>query len=361
MSAFLRYRCSDGSFAHTTASDETATVEALCALTAYCRMCRGQSQLYLFDRTGTTQPARQNEPGKSSGGGSNRTSGGTSNQNPGTGNHTDNDDRGQTGAVDTDNGSRGSSSGTSSASGSGQNTRATDAAGKPVAESTAAGTETAEQTKPTYGGFQPAATADQRIATADQGGTGGGYKLYAIFGVVGVAGGACAVLFLLKKRNKKHYIAVGILAAAGVIFILLTDFKSPDAYRQAAPTDGEISVTLSIRCDTITDREKVNKYIPDDGIILDEEVITVSEGSTVYDALLAVVKEHGIPMDNRGAPGAAYIAGLNYLYEFDYGELSGWMYRVNGVFADVGCQSCYVSDGDVIEWLYTTDIGKDLE
>ncbi|MBQ9471715.1 MAG: DUF4430 domain-containing protein, partial [Ruminococcus sp.] len=66
------------------------------------------------------------------------------------------------------------------------------------------------------------------------------------------------------------------------------------------------------------------------------------------------------PIDNTGAQGAAYIAGINYLYEFDYGDLSGWMYRVNGVLPEVGCQSYTVSDGDEIEWLYTTNIGKDF-
>ncbi len=37
------------------------------------------------------------------------------------------------------------------------------------------------------------------------------------------------------------------------------------------------------------------------------------------------------------------------------------MYRVNGEFPDVGCRSYTLSDGDKIEWLYTTNIGKDLE
>lgn len=28
---------------------------------------------------------------------------------------------------------------------------------------------------------------------------------------------------------------------------------------------------------------------------------------------------------------SAYIEGINNLYEFDCGELSGWMYKVNGL------------------------------
>ena len=168
-------------------------------------------------------------------------------------------------------------------------------------------------------------------------------------------------MYLLKKRNKKNYIAVGLIAAAGILFVLLTDFQSPDSYRKTSVTDGDLTVTLSIRCDTITDREKVNDLIPDDGVILKPTTYHASRGDTVFDVLQAAAGENDMPMDNRGAAGSAYIAGINGLYEFDYGDLSGWMYRVNGVFPEVGCQSYYVQDGDAVEWLYTTDIGKDLE
>ena len=119
-------------------------------------------------------------------------------------------------------------------------------------------------------------------------------------------------------------------------------------------------MTISIRCDTITGREKVNRYVPEDGEILGTTTCAIGEGDTVYDVLLRATAEKNIPVDNRGADGAAYIAGINSLYEFDYGDLSGWMYRVNGAFPDVGCQSYTLSDGDVIEWVYTTNIGKDL-
>ena len=96
-------------------------------------------------------------------------------------------------------------------------------------------------------------------------------------------------------------------------------------------------------------------------MILDSTEFTASPGNTVYDVLQNAARTNRILIDNRGSDGAAYIAGIDGLYEFDYGELSGWMYRVNGEFPDVGCQSCTVHDGDKIEWLYTTNIGKDLE
>ena len=58
--------------------------------------------------------------------------------------------------------------------------------------------------------------------------------------------------------------------------------------------------------------------------------------------------------------GSTYIEGIGNLYEFDCGALSGWMYRVNGTFPNYGCSSYILSDGDVVEWVYTCDLGKDV-
>ena len=56
----------------------------------------------------------------------------------------------------------------------------------------------------------------------------------------------------------------------------------------------------------------------------------------------------------------AYIEGINYLYEFDGGTLSGWMYKVNGQFPNYGCSQYFVEDGDEIVWMYTCDLGRDV-
>ena len=172
---------------------------------------------------------------------------------------------------------------------------------------------------------------------------------------------ACGVLFLLKKRGCKNYIAVAIIAALLIVIILLTNFETVESYRtlgDKGSATGE--VTLSIRCDTIAGEDDKPMTIPEDGVILDEAVFTISESSTVYDILLEASKTYGIQIDDRGSENSAYIAGIQYLYEFDYGSMSGWMYRVNGEFPETGCRAYRLSDGDSIEWLYTTNIGKDL-
>jgi hypothetical protein len=54
----------------------------------------------------------------------------------------------------------------------------------------------------------------------------------------------------------------------------------------------------------------------------------------------------------------AYIVGINGIYEMDHGDLSGWIYTVNGESVSVGCSDCELKDGDVIAWEYTLELGK---
>ena len=347
MTAMSEYRNSDGSFSHIGGGyNESATVQAFYSFVSYLRLCRGQGPLYVLDNANHTPPPAKSDHNTDNSGASGGYVGGNSTS----GNQSGNNNSGG-GIQRQDNGSAGDDSSASTDKATEKPTETSANSEKPsetVGESLA------------YGGFQPSATADTLNATADESGGRGGYKVYAISGIIAAAGIACLVLFLLKKRNKKNYIAVAVLAAAGIIFILLTNFESADSYSKTEEKDG-FTVSMSIRCDTVTGLEKVNDHIPDDGVILGETEFSAAQGDTAYDILLTASKKYGVPIDNRGAQGSAYIAGINYLYEFDYGDLSGWMYRVNGEFPEVGCQSFTLSDGDKIEWLYTTNIGKDLE
>ena len=40
--------------------------------------------------------------------------------------------------------------------------------------------------------------------------------------------------------------------------------------------------------------------------------------------------------------------------------LSGWLFRINGVFPGVGAENAIILNGDRVEWLYTIDGGKDV-
>ena len=126
-------------------------------------------------------------------------------------------------------------------------------------------------------------------------------------------------------------------------------------------------VTISITCHTILnnlDKVSDNKkgIIPSNGVIISQNQVEINDGDTVFDVLLRETRKQRIHMDFVESPvyGSAYIKGINNIYEFDAGELSGWMYSVNGVFPNYGCSIYNLNDGDVIQWMYTCDLGKDL-
>ena len=129
----------------------------------------------------------------------------------------------------------------------------------------------------------------------------------------------------------------------------------------------EHTCTISIECSTILNNQgDLNKaksdFVPSDGVIMASETVEYQPGETVYDVLYRITKSKGIHMEASYTPAYSsyYVEGINQLYEFDCGELSGWMYSVNGWFPNYGCSKYEVSDGDMIEWRYTCDLGRDV-
>ena len=123
--------------------------------------------------------------------------------------------------------------------------------------------------------------------------------------------------------------------------------------------------TITIRCDTAVAKgmhleKKWQGIVPASGEILKTTTMTFEQGDTVFNVLCAVRDKFKLHMEYSGAKGNEYIEGINNLYEFDGGRWSGWMYCVNGWYPNYGCGQYAVKSGDVIEWNYTCDLGKDL-
>lgn len=154
------------------------------------------------------------------------------------------------------------------------------------------------------------------------------------------------------------------------------DFKTPQVYetapepiepQDASISDKELNCTLSVRCDTILqnigslDKEKA-ELVPKDGIIFAEKTVTFYEGESVFNLLMREMKKNKIHLEFENTPvyNSAYIEGIGNLYEFDCGELSGWMYKVNDIFPNYGCSRYQLKSGDKVEWVYTCDLGKDV-
>ena len=135
---------------------------------------------------------------------------------------------------------------------------------------------------------------------------------------------------------------------------------APSAAPSQTPAEKKETCTLSISCQTALAHldeldPGMREILPADGWILPAASVTVQPGDTVFDVLQRACRENGIPLEFSITPGTggAYIEGIDNLYEFDCGSLSGWKYKVNGVYPNVGCSSVTVQPGDTIVWQYT--------
>lgn len=132
---------------------------------------------------------------------------------------------------------------------------------------------------------------------------------------------------------------------------------------KAEVTTNELTCTLSIRCDNAVGKSSEKAVvIPDDGVIFAEQTVVFYEGESVFNVLVREMKKNKIHLEFVNTPiyNSAYIEGINNLYEYDCGELSGWMYKVNGWYPNYGCSRYEIKNGDKIEWVYTCDLGKDV-
>lgn len=144
----------------------------------------------------------------------------------------------------------------------------------------------------------------------------------------------------------------------------------------AAAVEGDIPAqicTIEVRCDTILDNmgdlaPGKSSCVPGNGVILAASTVRFAQGDTVLDVLKAASSATGLQLEYSYTPGygSYYVEGINNLYEFDCGNESGWMYKVNGWFPNYGCSEYQVRDGDVIVWCYTckgygADLGASVE
>ena len=133
------------------------------------------------------------------------------------------------------------------------------------------------------------------------------------------------------------------------------------------PENAVPTCTVSISCAAILEHmdwlaPEKTELVPGDGVLLAPATVEFTGGESVFDVLKRVCRENKIHMEFSETPiyQSAYIEGIGNLYEFDCGEGSGWMYRVNGEFPNYGCSRYQLQDGDTVEWVYTCDYGADV-
>lgn len=131
--------------------------------------------------------------------------------------------------------------------------------------------------------------------------------------------------------------------------------------------DNKLKCTVSISCASILDNmseldEAKHSLVPNDGWILKPQTVVFNEGESAFDILESVCREKGIHLEFSFTPlyNSEYIEGINNIYEFDCGSLSGWRYSVNGWFPNYGSSRYEMLDGDILEFKYTCNYGDDI-
>lgn len=303
--AFSFFSSADGSYSHQQGkeSDETATVQVFCAATAYEKMKKEKSPFYIFaqqDSVTAEKPKEEKSESVTS----------------------------QTSAVTT------------------VTSAHEDLQSAPSEQTVSTAAALTQQTE-----VMPEKTENIK--------TDNSYKIWITVAIIVVAVSLCTGLTLTKKIKLKGCIIVIAVAVCVILIVVFTNVKPAEDELYEEKESAVSTVTVSIRCDTVTD--KGNSSLPENGIILKETEIQTDGDDTVYDVLSRVCKENDIHLEITGSKETLYVEGICNLYEKDYGELSGWMYFVNGKSPSVGCAKYTLSDGDEIVWCYTCELGEDID
>lgn len=134
-----------------------------------------------------------------------------------------------------------------------------------------------------------------------------------------------------------------------------------------SPTDEKKNIcSLSVVCNTALKSNKLSdslrESLPESGVILNEQNVAFTPGDSAFDILRKITREKNIHFEFSKTPmyDSCYIEGIANLYEFDCGDLSGWLFSVNGEFQSVASSEIKINNGDKIEFVYTCDLGRDV-
>lgn len=142
---------------------------------------------------------------------------------------------------------------------------------------------------------------------------------------------------------------------------------SDESPEETVTADEAMTCYLSVRCDSILNNlqylnEDKKDIVPKDGKIYENNAAVIYEGESAFNVLVRELKKNKIHLEYEKTPvyNSAYIEGIGNLYEFDCGELSGWIYKVNGTTPGCGCSQYILKPGDRVEFMYSCNLGIDV-
>ncbi len=156
----------------------------------------------------------------------------------------------------------------------------------------------------------------------------------------------------MKKTTKIILIFAVLAIITGICFILLP----------RAEKNFDSTCSLTVHCRELVENpealpEEKRALVPPDGIIYENKNVAFSEGETVDDVLMRQLRSDKIHYEMAKIPGydTTYVKGIANLYQMDAGDMSGWLFYVNGKSSDVGSSHYVLQQGDKVEWVYAID------
>ena len=147
-----------------------------------------------------------------------------------------------------------------------------------------------------------------------------------------------------KTSEKNLLTKLGACLAALVLAVAVTacggTSASGDAGSGDAAQEQQAAIAVTVEIDATAG----------EGELTSAEV-EVPEGASAYDALVAT----GADVNASESEYGMYVAGINGLAGGDFGEMSGWMLKVNDEMAEVAGSEVELAAGDVVTWLYVTE------
>lgn len=155
----------------------------------------------------------------------------------------------------------------------------------------------------------------------------------------------------MNKNMKK--IMIALLVVLAVVFAGIKLWKDN--------SEGGMKVTVTIQCDQLLGEgaaivdENTKQYIPEDGYVLKEVEVSLTEGANAFDALKKACEDKDIALDYEDGSYGAYVKGINYLYEVvTDNSYAGWMYMVNGEEPTVGASEYILEEGADVLWYFSS-------
>ena len=117
--------------------------------------------------------------------------------------------------------------------------------------------------------------------------------------------------------------------------------------------------------------EKGLKFPVPLGTIIEPTKVPYKEGENIAQVTKRLLDHLGIGMKHSGTLESGFYLGAitnfevdgtpyDSMAEFDAGVGSGWMITQNGTFINQGASEFKVSDGDILKWQYTCQLGADI-